>query len=98
MGPIDVPCTAKLSGRAFDSQRCTDREVFGWAQYALNWTQAVSGAHGGGELAAGSWKQLYVHQIATRSKCLGGNMSLAGPCDNVSEAPRMKEVGIKPTA
>ncbi|KXZ44995.1 hypothetical protein GPECTOR_60g774 [Gonium pectorale] len=36
VGPIDVPCAAAPStGRAFDSLRCTDRELFGWAQWAV---------------------------------------------------------------
>ncbi|KAG2435379.1 hypothetical protein HXX76_007451 [Chlamydomonas incerta] len=39
LGPIDVPCAAApSSGRPFDSSRgCTDRELFGWAQWALDW-------------------------------------------------------------
>ncbi|GIM12951.1 hypothetical protein Vretimale_16146 [Volvox reticuliferus] len=37
VGPIDVPCSATPSNkRPYDSQRCTDREVFGWMQYAMD--------------------------------------------------------------
>ncbi|EFJ49249.1 hypothetical protein VOLCADRAFT_89967 [Volvox carteri f. nagariensis] len=38
--PIDVPCYATPSNnRSYDSQRCTDREVFGWMQYAMDVVQ-----------------------------------------------------------
>lgn len=40
--PIDVPCSfTPTNNRPYDSQRCTDRELFGWMQYALDVTQEV---------------------------------------------------------
>ncbi|KXZ54600.1 hypothetical protein GPECTOR_4g665 [Gonium pectorale] len=36
VGPLDVPCAAVPStGRPFNSSRCTDRELFGWADWAM---------------------------------------------------------------
>lgn len=77
LGPIDVPCAAApSSGRPFDSARgCTDRELFGWAQWALDWVAQV-GRPGG--LGRRCWPLLCIEQRSTYTQC--GSTALTTSC------------------
>ena len=55
VGPIDIPCNHTWSQGTFDMSKCGYNQLYGWMEYAQNWTLAVRG-EGGREGGASMWR------------------------------------------